>query len=55
MISQNERDNAELYLDNIFNHLTYKSSVFKIKEYYSWGIPNEQKNYYEKIQTKRSR
>ena len=49
MITNNDRVNGEFYLDNIFNHLTNKSSVFKVEKYFSWGTPTELKNYYEKI------
>jgi dTDP-glucose pyrophosphorylase len=45
MISKNDRVNGEFYLDNIFNHLTNKSSVFKVEKYFSWGTPNELNNY----------
>ena len=45
MISNNDRVNGEFYLDNIFNHLTNKSSVFKVEKYFSWGTPNELNNY----------
>jgi len=45
MMSDNDRVNGEFYLDNIFNHLAIKSSVFKVEEYYSWGTPDELKNY----------
>lgn len=47
MISINDKVNGEFYVDNVFNHLTHKSSVFKIEEYFSWGTPNEL-NYYLK-------
>ena len=49
MISNNDRVNGEFYLDNVFNHLTNRSSVLMVDEYYSWGTPQELKNYYEKI------
>ncbi len=45
MISSNDRVNGEFYLDNIFNHLACKSSVFKVKEYFSWGTPEELNSY----------
>ena len=45
MISKEDKVNGEYYLDNIFNHLTNKSSVFKVEEYYSWGTPSELNNY----------
>ena len=45
MISKNDRVNEEFYLDNIFNHLTHKSSVFKVEKYFSWGTPKELNNY----------
>ena len=45
MISNNDRVNGEFYLDNVFNHLTNKSSIFEVKKYYSWGTPQEL-NYY---------
>jgi dTDP-glucose pyrophosphorylase len=41
MISENDRVNGEFYLDNVFNHLTNKSSIFKVEKYYSWGTPSE--------------
>ena len=49
MIKKNDRVNGEFYLDNIFNHLSHRSSVFEVEKYYSWGTPQELKNYYEKI------
>lgn len=45
MILKNDRVNGEFYLDNIFNHLMQKSSIFKVDEYYSWGTPTELLNY----------
>ena len=45
MMSKEDKVNGEYYLDNIFNHLTNKSSVFKVEEYYSWGTPSELNNY----------
>lgn len=45
MISRNDRVNGEFYLDNVFNHLSGNSSVFKVDEYFSWGTPNELNNY----------
>lgn len=45
MISMNDRVNNEFYLDNIFNHLSCKSSVFKVEDCYSWGTPNELNDY----------
>ena len=45
MINNNDRVNGEFYLDNIFNHITHKSSVFKVDEYYSWGTPKELNSY----------
>ena len=45
MINNNDRVNGEFYLDNIFNHITHKSSVFKVEEYYSWGTPKELNSY----------
>ena len=39
----------EKKMDNVFNYLKHKSSVFKVDEYYSWGTPQELKNYHEKI------
>ena len=45
MISVGDRVNGEFYLDNVFNHLTSNSSVFKVEEYFSWGTPNELNNY----------
>ena len=45
MISKEDKVNGEYYLDNIFNHLTNKSSVFKVEKYYSWGTPSELNNY----------
>lgn len=41
MISEDDRVNGEFYLDNVFNHLTHKSSIFKVEKYYSWGTPSE--------------
>ena len=41
MILENDRVNGEFYLDNVFNHLTHKSSIFKVEKYYSWGTPSE--------------
>lgn len=41
MILENDRVNGEFYLDNVFNHLTHKSSIFKVEGYYSWGTPSE--------------
>ena len=49
MISKNDRVNGEFYLDNIFNHLHNKSSVFKVEKYFSWGTPKELENYEKKI------
>ena len=49
MIKKNIKVNGEFYLDNVFNYLKHKSSVFKVDEYYSWGTPQELKNYHEKI------
>ena len=49
LILENDRVNGEFYLDNVFNHLTHKSSIFKVEKYYSWGTPSELKNYHEKI------
>ena len=45
MIKKNDRVNGEFYLDNVFNHLYNKSSVFKVEEYFSWGTPAELLNY----------
>lgn len=45
MILKNDRVNGELYVDNVFNHLTHQSSVFKVEKYYSWGTPIELKSY----------
>ena len=45
MISKNDRVNGEFYIDNVFNHLTNKSSVFNVEKYFSWGTPNELNNY----------
>ena len=45
MILENDRVNGEFYLDNIFNHFTHKSSIFKVEKYYSWGTPTELKSY----------
>ena len=45
MISKNDKVNGEFYLDNVFNHLSNKSSVFKVEKYFSWGTPKEL-NYY---------
>ena len=41
MILENDRVNGAFYLDNVFNHLTHKSSIFKVEKYYSWGTPSE--------------
>lgn len=49
MIINNDRVNGEFYLDNIFNYLTNKTTVFKVEKYFSWGTPSELKNYNEKI------
>ena len=49
MISKNDRVNGEFYLDNIFNHLHNKSSVFKVEKYFSWVTPKELENYEKKI------
>jgi len=45
MIKKNDRVNGEFYLDNIFNHLNKKSSVFQVDKYCSWGTPKELKLY----------
>lgn len=45
MIQKNDRVNGEFYLDNVFNHLSQRSAVFKVEEYYSWGTPTELNNY----------
>ena len=49
MIKNNVKVNGEFYLDNVFNYLKHKSAVFKVDEYYSWGTPQELKNYKNEI------
>jgi NDP-sugar pyrophosphorylase family protein len=49
MIKRNDRVNGEFYLDTVFNHLSSKSHIFKVDKYYSWGTPNELKNYLNEI------
>lgn len=49
IIKKNIKVNGEFYLDSVFNYFKHKSSVFKVDEYYSWGTPQELKNYHEKI------
>ena len=49
MIENEDRVNGEYYLDNIFNHLSHKSTVFEVNKYSSWGTPNELNNYLSKL------
>ena len=49
MIHSEDRVNNEFYLDNIFNHLSIDSGIFKVDSYNSWGTPSELNSYYEKI------
>ena len=45
MIKIGDKIKGEFYLDTVFNHLSNKSGVFKVDEYYSWGTPKELNDY----------
>jgi dTDP-glucose pyrophosphorylase len=47
MMELDDRINNEFYIDNIFNHIELKKSVFEVDEIYSWGTPHELKTYLE--------
>lgn len=49
MIEKDDRVNGEFYLDNIFNHISEKTGVFKVDDYFSWGTPQELNDYLNRV------
>ena len=46
LIKNEDKTKGEFYVDNVFNHIPTKCSIFEINKYFSWGTPEELKGNY---------